>query len=336
MKDFFRTRSFKILAAVILLLLGVVLYTASVGNTFMGSLFGLVSTPMQQIAETGVNAAQGIVGDNMTPEQLRAEIERLQKELDEKNQRLIEYYKIKEEHQQYSQYLELKQDNTDFQFVPATKIGSDPNEFFYGFTIDKGTLQGVEIGDPVVTMSKQLVGYVSDVGATYAQVKTILDASISVGGHDMRTRDGGVISGTAELAKQGFTKMRYISNQHAMEQGDTIITSGLGGIYPYGLIIGEIQEIRTEEHSISLYALLKPLVDIQKVSDVFVIIEFEGQGEVVKDNLTPERGAYATGDDPDMTISPDDGSSGASSGTGSDGSSSDGSSRDGSSTSGGN
>lgn len=314
MKEFFRTRSFKILAASVLILLGVVLYTASIGDSFTASLFGLVSTPMQQVAESGVGAAKGVLGDGMTPEQLRAENERLRKELDEKNSLLVDYYKIKAQNEQYIQYLEIKRDNTDFKFVSATKIASDPNEFFGGFTIDKGSLQGVKLNDPVITASG-LVGYVSDVGATYAKVKTILDASISVGGHDVRTRDGGVISGTAELADQGFTKMRYISNQHTMKTGDLVITSGLGGIYPYGLVIGEIQEIKTEEHNISLYALLKPVIDIRTVSDVFVITEFEGQGEIIKEDLSPKRGAYATGDDPDLSLTSSDTASGSSSDT---------------------
>ena len=146
----------------------------------------------------------------------------------------------------------------------------------------------------------------SYVGATYAKVKTILDASISVGAHDARTRDGGVVSGTVELSVEGLTKMRYISNQHQMKVGDIVCTSGLGGIYPYGLTIGKIREIKPEEHDISLYALLEPVIDVRKVTDVFVITDFEGQGEVVEEGMTPSRGAYATGEDGDMTITRSD------------------------------
>ncbi len=331
MREFFRSRSFKILAAVVLILLGVVLYTASVGNTFTASLFGLVSTPMQQISQSGVEAAQGVVGGK-SADQLKAENEQLRKELDDRNQKLVDHYKIKAENEQFRQYLELKKDNTDFKFTEATRIVNSPEEYFYGFTIDKGSLQGVAAGDPVITASG-LVGYVTEVGATYARVKTILDASISVGAHDVRTRDGGVVSGTLELSDQGLTKMRYISNQHQMQVDDLVITSGLGGIYPYGLVIGKIKEIKPEEHSISLYALIEPVVDIQKVTDVFVITEFEGQGEVVKDNLTPQRGAYATGDDPDMTITASDISSSDSSSNGSSGASSGQASSSGSSSS---
>jgi len=307
MRELFRSRGFKVMIAVILILLAVILYTASTGQAFTASLFGLVSTPMQQISGAAVDAAGNVIA-NKSPEQLRAENEQLRAELNKKNNELIDYYKVKAENNQYRQYLQLKEENPDYKFVSATKIGSDPNENFYGFTIDKGSVHGVKKNDPVITAAG-LVGYVSDVGATYAKVKTILDAAISVGGHDARTRDGGIVSGTVELADEGLTKMRYISNQHQMEAGDIICTSGLGGIYPYGLPIGVIREIRPEEHDISLYALIAPVIDIRKVTDVLVIISFEGQGEVVEEDITPQRGAYATGEDGDMTVTASDAAS---------------------------
>lgn len=281
MSDFLHSRGFKVLLAVVFLLLGVVLYTASTGNSLTASLFGFVTTPMQTVTTNIAQQAGDYTTKFKSPEQLKAENDALQKEIDDLRKKLIDYNQLKQENEQLKQVVNVQEQNKDFKFVSSSVIGRDPNEAFYGFTLDRGSLAGIKINDPVYT-SSGLVGFVSSVSATYCHVKTILSPDAKVGAIDNTNRDSGVVTGNIEMADQGLCKMEFISSQNTMKAGDIIITSGLGGLYPRNLPIGEVKEVKPEEHDVSLYAVIKPYADVQNVRDVFVITEFQGQGDVLQ------------------------------------------------------
>lgn len=283
MREFFHSRSFKMLIAAVLLLLGVVLYTASIGgfSPLTSSIIGGITTPMQDLTTNGANAADELLDkESNDPAILRQKIAILEDKLAQKNSELNDYYTIKKENEQLKLYLEIKEQNQDWQFVPAAVIGRDPNELFYGFTINKGSLAGVSLNDPVIT-SSGLVGKVTKIGATYAKVTTILDPSLNVGAICSKTGAGGIVTGELPLADQNQTKLTFVDPEAQMSAGDLIVTSGLGGIFPRNLVIGEILEVRPETHDISLGAVIEPTVNIQTVQDVFVLTSFLGQGDVI-------------------------------------------------------
>lgn len=281
MSNFLHSRGFKVLLAVVFLLLGVVLYTASTGNSLTASLFGFVTTPMQTVTTNIAQQAGDYTTKFKSPEELKAENDALQKEIDDLRKKLIDYNQLKQENEQLKQVVNVQEQNKDFKFVSSSVIGRDPNETFYGFTLDRGSIAGIAVNDPVYT-SSGLVGFVSSVSATYCHVKTILSPDAKVGAIDNVNRDSGVVTGNVEMADQGLCKMQFISSQNTMKAGDVIITSGLGGMYPRNLPIGEVVEVKPEEHDVSLYAVIKPYADVQNVRDVFVITEFQGQGDVLK------------------------------------------------------
>ncbi len=284
MKEFFRSRGFKMLLAAVILLSGVVLYTASIGgfSSLTGSIVGGVMTPLQDLTANGSGAAGDLL-DNLTddPAQLRQVIAQLQNKLDEKNSQLVDYYELKRQNEQYKQYLDIKDQQQDFEFVSATVIGRDPNELFAGFTINKGSLSGISLNDPVIT-SSGLVGKVTALGATYAKVTTILSPSLNVGALCRRTSESGVVSGSLRLSDQGATSMNFLDPAVTLQPGDLIVTSGLGSVFPAGLLLGEVKEIIPGERDISMTAVIDTAVDIPKVTDVFVISSFSGQGDVIE------------------------------------------------------
>ena len=100
--------------------------------------------------------------------------------------------------------------------------------------------------------------------------------------------------GTVALAEQGKCKLSYIDRESAVARGDIITTSGVGGIFPKGLMIGIVDEVQVESHGMSLYAVLEPVVDIPSVKDVLVITDFEGQnqnaGQATETDTEPEDG----------------------------------------------
>ncbi len=285
MKEFLRSRSFKIVMACLFLLVGLLLFTASVSDSFASNFFGLFTTPMQQVTTDLSGAADDAMPSGKTVEELEQENAELRKQLEEANARIIDYYKIKQQNQQYQDlyegFVEITKNNKDVKLVSAAVIGRDPNEMFHGFTVDAGTLSGVEKYDPVIA-SGGLVGWVSEVGATYCRVTTIFSPDTQVGAIDRVNQDSGVITGSLALTEQGLIKLAYIAEQNTIQAGDIVVTSGLGGVYPRDYPIGSVVEITHEESDATLYATVRPFVDIPNLRDVFIITNFEGQGDVVE------------------------------------------------------
>jgi rod shape-determining protein mreC len=212
------------------------------------------------------------------------EIEEENAQLEEKvrtlTQQVADLERYRRENEQLREYLEIKEEHSDFSFASASVIGRDTAERFYSFTIDAGSEAGIEKFDPVIT-SDGLVGLVSEVGKNYAKVLTILDTTIEVGAYDIRTRDIGTTSGDITLARNGQLRLNMLPKDCTVSQGDLIYTTGYGGLYPKDLAIGEVTEIHTDSSGMSMYAVIDPLSDIETVKDVLVITSFEGQGEQV-------------------------------------------------------
>ena len=91
------------------------------------------------------------------------------------------------------------------------------------------------------------------------------------------------MSSDIKYADQGIIKLGYLTVDTKVKPGDIIVTSGLGGIYPKDLPVGKVQEVMPEEYDVSYCAAVKPLVDVKTVRDVFVITDFQGQGQVLED-----------------------------------------------------
>ena len=120
-----------------------------------------------------------------------------------------------------------------------------------------------------------LVGYVSAVGVNYAQVVGIIDMTSKVAAMISRTRETVVAEGSFELLDEGLMRVSYLKNDSDVRQGDLVETSGYGGIYPKGLLIGRVLEVLPESHGISSYAIIEPVVDFSTLTHVFVVKDYE-------------------------------------------------------------
>ncbi len=276
MGDFFKSLRFKILLALLVVLLAFMLRAAYMGGlgTMADYVLGVVATPFQRLSASISYSVTDILDTLFRAGEYKSENEALREEIRSLRQQLVDYDAAIQENKQYKQFLEIKENNQDFQVELAAVIGRSPDARFGSVTIDKGTID--ELRDPVIT-ADGLVGYISEVGPTYSQIITILDPTLHVGVSDARTRDTGIVAGTIALSQQGRCKMSYIDRGSAVAKGDIVVTSGVGGVFPKGLMIGVVSEVQVESHGTSLYAVLEPAVDIYGIKDVVVITGFEGQ-----------------------------------------------------------
>ncbi len=292
MKDLISSKSFKKLICVLLVIAVAITITAVSGKSVVSSLLSSLTLGLQE-----VSAAVSEEVSKKTYDELLEENEALNKEVAELRTQLVDYYDVKQENARLWRYYDLKRDYPQYELLPATVVRRDPNDDFYAFTINQGKSDGVSIGDPVVT-EKGLVGWVSAVDASTSRVKTILSPDAKVGAIDSVSRDSGIVTGSVSLADKNLTTMTKISALNTMKQGDIIITTGISGLYPASVIIGEVTEIRFDEYDTSKYAVIKPYEDITSVIDVVVITDFEGQGEIsegsVEDITLPTDSTQAT------------------------------------------
>lgn len=166
--------------------------------------------------------------------------------------------------------LGFKENNPQFTLVTSAVISKDTSNYYSTFVIDKGTESGIKTNMPVVG-SKGLIGYIVEAGKGFSKVQTIIEGGSSVGCIVTRTGNTAVTEGNTVLLKDGLMSMIYVSKEMNLVEGDIIETSGLGQIYPSGIAIGRIKEIKTDTITKSQYAVIKPVENFELIREVFVI-----------------------------------------------------------------
>lgn len=279
MRDFLKGSSFKALIITVVVLLGLMIYTASAGGSLIASILGFVSTPMQSVAtEVTDNVVEFLDLDGLSKDELKEMVTSLQDENSRLQDRLIDYTQVKQENERLKVQLHISQQAPENEMVSASVIGRDPNDPFSGFSIGIGTLSGVSEGDPVIT-DKGLVGIVSRAYATTSKVDCLLSEDVSVAAVSIDKQESGLIGCNITMASSGLLRLSYLTGETALEEGDIITTSGAGGVYPANLKIGVVQSVEKSETDVSKYAVVRPFEELASVKEVQVIVSFPGQGE---------------------------------------------------------
>jgi rod shape-determining protein MreC len=228
-------------------------------------------------------AGEGISGFSLyfrTLEDLRDENAALRAELDEIKNLVYNAELIKEENDFYSDYLGIKEEHMDFLFEDATVVGREATNYRSVLTLSKGTLHGIEVNMPVIT-EKGLIGRITEVGSTWSKAEIMTESSSAVGAYIERTGVLGIVEGTYELRTDGLCQMVYIEADSDIRKGDKVISSGIGEVYPRGILIGKVTEVYEDERTRTLVALVEPAADLESISKVMIITEYE---------ITSERG----------------------------------------------
>ena len=159
-------------------------------------------------------------------------------------------------------------------YTSSFVIGRDPLDSFWGFTLDRGTLDGVAVNDAVISDEGYLLGVVREADLTSCKVMTVLHPSCNAAGVVSRTRDNGIITGSADYAADGLCILSNLARSTLSREGDQVITTGLGGVFPPDVLVGVIKELTPEASGKSTLAVIQPGADPRTVRHVFIITNY--------------------------------------------------------------
>lgn len=175
------------------------------------------------------------------------------------------------ENKRLKELLDLRDSTIEsYETITARVVSYEPNSWYDTVMLSKGTGDGINKDDIVIT-KLGVVGRVTDCGNNWSKVSTIINSSNSIGVKLSRTGDIGVVSGDAEIAQDKNAKLEYLSNDKNLINGDILVTSGLGGIYPPDLPIGKVINIRSDSAGNLDYGVVEPSVDFASLYEVLVI-----------------------------------------------------------------
>ena len=199
---------------------------------------------------------------------LKEENKQLKDKNEQLEQSLRELENIKTENETLKEYLSLTEKYGEYKTIPGYVINKDISNYSKTIIINIGKKDGVEENMTVIG-SQGLVGHVISVTDSTSKVQTIIDTASSVSSSMSTTKEAIVCKGT--LDDKSLLKAMYIPTESNIIQGDSIETSGIGGIYPKGIHIGTIKKVANTQNMTDRYALVEAAVDFEKLDTVLVI-----------------------------------------------------------------
>ncbi len=206
-----------------------------------------------------------------TLEELRLENEQLSQELEvlrkEKNQFLIQQQELAE----LRDLFELDNQFASYETTGARVIAKDSGNWYHSFIINKGERDGLTL-DMNVLAGEGLVGRITELGAHWARVDTIIDDGISVAGMILSTSANLMTEGNLQLYADGLLSFGYLVDPDRMVvSGDRVVTSNISNKYLPGLLIGYVSEIHQDPNNITCSGTILPAVDFSTLGNVLVI-----------------------------------------------------------------
>ena len=244
-----------------------------------------VLDPLQRLTSNVVNSTGGVFRTVREVRSLREEVEDLRAQVDAlkvENVRLREY---EAEARQLRALLNFASDypisthlgaevvsrEADEDYPAGETLGVEPDPYLRYVTINVGRQQGADVGMSVVSGGAGLVGRISEVGPRTAKVQLLTDPESAVAALLQTTRGTGLVVGRPD----GSLQMQYIPQEEEVSVGDIVLTSGLGGLMPKGLVIGQITAVEEKPYGTFQTAAVRPAVDFRRLELVLVLTDFE-------------------------------------------------------------
>ncbi|WP_350342540.1 rod shape-determining protein MreC [Proteinivorax tanatarense] len=199
------------------------------------------------------------------------ENKQLKEEVDKLKHLKVEVDEIKQENSRLNDLLELHQSH-EYTTTPARVISRSHQAWYSTITIDKGSAHGIDVDMPVVT-NAGLVGKVVEVSSNTSKVMLAISPNSSVSGLVQRSRDNALITSYKETL--GYLQASRMFYDGDVKKGDTIITSDLTGVYPKGIVIGEVVDLVDDPNAVEKTAIIRPSVDFERLEEVLIVTDYK-------------------------------------------------------------
>lgn len=233
-------------------------------------LLGQISRPLQWVVGTPLNTAAQVGEGIESLGDLRSENARLRRQVDELTRQASSVPDLEREVQQLREMLALRRSQPALQWLEARVILVDPDNLGRAVTINRGTHDGVQDGMTVMT-ARGLVGRVVRATGASAKVMLITDVSSSATSIIRGGQASGIISGQRRADGFGLV-MRHITQGEPIKSDDRVVTSGLGGVFPAGILVGTVTDVRQRDTDLFQEATIEPAVDMRRLDVVYVVV----------------------------------------------------------------
>ena len=234
------------------------------------NIVGTVTTPIRWCVTVIGDGFEGIGKYFSSIGSLQEQNDALKQQNNELREQIGRAERLEKENERLREYLKMKADYPKLQFEEGMVISYSSGNYMTSFTLNRGTLHGVDVGMPVV-VPEGIVGYVTDVGLNWCMVSTLIESNGSVGAYVVRSGSVGIVSGDASMRKDGICKMSYMEANADIQVGDLILSSGTGSVYPADLVIGSVIAVEKDEYNRTPVATIQPAVDFASLQYMMIV-----------------------------------------------------------------
>ena len=262
---------------------GMIIYSLQSDANGISSSVSTVFSPLQKIVYNINSRVKETVDFFLNFSEVKLENEELKKKNTKLANELIEYESLKDEVERLREALNFTESKNNYKYVGVNIIGYSGNSLSDGYIIDKGSNDGID-KNMVVVSSKGLVGKVTKVASNFAIVQSILNENIAVAVMDQQTREAtGVLQGLSDKKDNNMTVVYNLPISSDVKEGDIIITSGLGKIYPKEIPVGTVVSVEEDNVRVMKSAVVEPFVNFNEVEELFVVIPNSNIDEIEYD-----------------------------------------------------
>ncbi len=276
MRHFFSTRVRVVLIASVVIAVLLAVTSGITGRNVPGTLVQSALTPLRTGANAIVNQARQVYDYVFRYEAMEAENAALREQLSQLQEDAREADSLARENERLRQLLALNKAHEDYALVDGYIIARNSGNWDNTLTINRGADAGIEKGMCAITSNGEVVGLVTEAGANYAVITTVLDSSLGISATLSNSGYSGIVSGAYASGLTDMLRMDYLPSASVIRNNDQVVTAG-STLYPRNLILGYVVDAGFEDIGIAKYAILKPAADIESLEQIFVLTAYDAE-----------------------------------------------------------
>lgn len=273
MRHLFSTKVRVILIAAVLLTAGLAVLKNAAGQTLPDKVVQGILSPFKYAANALTDQAEQLYSYMFRYESLLAENEALKSQLAQMEDEARQADAYQRENERLRELNGLLTAHEDYVLVDGYIISRSSNDWTSTITINRGSNAGIEADMCVVTENGEVVGLVSEVGANYAVIKTILDSSLEISATISSSGYNGMSQGGYTDGRKDLMRMDYLPSSAVIRNNDQVVTAG-STVYPKGLILGYVVDAGFDDTGVAKFAMLQPAIELGSLEQVFVLTQY--------------------------------------------------------------